>query len=74
MIGQVRLAVATGKGGVGKTSLVSNVGATVASLGYNVLIIDTDPQANVGDDLGYTNTPEVDDNGQGLLSGAPKLG
>ncbi len=43
------IAVANHKGGVGKTSLVTNVGAAFARKGYNTLLIDLDGQANLTD-------------------------
>jgi len=35
------------KGGVGKTTLTANLGAYAASKGYNVLLLDLDPQNNL---------------------------
>lgn len=40
------------KGGVGKTTTCVNVAHGFALKGYKTLIIDTDPQGNVADDLG----------------------
>ena len=34
------IGVVSGKGGVGKTTLVSNLGASLAKEGYNVAIVD----------------------------------
>ncbi len=40
-------AVVSQKGGVGKTSLVQNLGAELARLGRDVLLVDFDPQSNL---------------------------
>lgn len=48
------VAVANGKGGVGKTSLCTTLAGLCARAGYRVLLIDLDPQGNAGEDLGYT--------------------
>jgi chromosome partitioning protein len=47
------VAIANGKGGVGKTTLAAGLAGQVATTGQRVLIIDTDPQGNMGRDLGY---------------------
>lgn len=60
------VAVANGKGGVGKTSTTAHIGGLAAAAGYRVLAVDLDPQGNLGEDLGYTGA-ELSDDGQGLL-------
>lgn len=55
------MAVANGKGGVGKTSLTTTLAGMASDAGYRLLVIDLDPQGNVGEDLGYTGAGEGDD-------------
>ncbi|OSI13010.1 ParA family protein [Neisseria canis] len=43
----VSIGVIGTKGGIGKTTIVSNLGAILADMGFRVLIIDADPQASV---------------------------
>lgn len=47
------MAVANGKGGVGKTTTASNVAASSALAGIDTLVIDLDPQGDLARDLGY---------------------
>lgn len=60
------IAVMNRKGGVGKTSITSNVAGVLAQAGYRVLVIDLDQQGNLGDDLGYRYT-ELNDGGAALF-------
>ena len=49
------LSVSNHKGGVGKTTSAVNIAAGLHALGYRVLLIDMDPQANLSQSLGITN-------------------
>ena len=48
-----RIAVVAGKGGVGKTTSVINLGAGLAGIGRRCLVVDCDPQSNLTSGLGY---------------------
>ncbi|MFY0408716.1 ParA family protein [Solicola sp. PLA-1-18] len=52
---------ANGKGGAGKTSTAVNFAGLCASAGHRTLLLDLDPQANAGHDLGYGWTDQSDD-------------
>ena len=48
----IKLAV-TGKGGVGKTTIAALLCRGLADLGYSVLAVDADPDANLASALGF---------------------
>ena len=64
------LAVANGKGGTGKTSLVANLSGLAAAAGIRTLTIDLDPQGNLSPDLGLEKSDGIELR-RALEDGAP---
>lgn len=64
------LAVANGKGGTGKTSLVANLSGLAAAAGIRTLTIDLDPQGNLSPDLGLGKSDGIELR-RALEDGAP---
>ena len=58
---------ANGKGGAGKTSTAVNFAGLCAAAGHKTLLLDLDPQANAGHDLGYA-WDGLSDNGEHIVN------
>jgi chromosome partitioning protein len=49
------ICISNGKGGVGKTSVTTNLAALLAEAGYRVLVVDLDSQGDTSTNLGIIN-------------------
>jgi chromosome partitioning protein len=65
------IAVANQKGGVGKTTTVVNLGASLAVAEQRTLVVDCDPQANTTSALGFPKDPARRTLYQVLILGEP---
>ena len=67
------IAVASQKGGVGKTTTSINLSAFLADLGHRVLVVDLDPQGNATTGLGFDRQSLERDVYDVLLNDVPLL-
>jgi chromosome partitioning protein len=68
------IAISNQKGGVGKTTTVVNLGASLASAKRHILIVDCDAQANSTGALGFTKNPARRSLYQGVVLEQPPAG
>jgi len=61
------VAVANQKGGVGKTTTVVNLGATLAAYEQPTLLVDLDPQSNCTSGLGVEGVTDLNETSYGLF-------
>ncbi len=54
------ISAASQKGGVGKTSVIANLGIELANRGEKVLLLDMDPQGSLTASLGYSQPDDMD--------------
>jgi chromosome partitioning protein len=68
------IAIANQKGGVGKTTTAINLGAALATLGRETLLVDCDPQANCTAGLGFQRDTSRKSIYHALVLGTPAVG
>lgn len=61
------IAIANQKGGVGKTTTTLNVAIGMARNGYDVLIIDFDPQGDLTSSLGWKTNDALENSVSSML-------
>ena len=65
------VAIVNQKGGVGKSTTAVNLGASLATLGRSVLLLDFDPQGNTTSGLGVDKRTVEHDTYDALIGGLP---
>ncbi len=68
------IAIANQKGGVGKSTTAVSLGAALADLGHEVLVVDLDPQGNASTGLGIKHAARDITTYEILLASAPLEG
>jgi len=68
------ISVVNQKGGVGKTTTVVHLSAAIARLGYPVIVIDLDPQANASTTLGLMDPYEIKSTIASIMFDDSKMG